>query len=223
MEHPSATSLNEDCLVAWLFGSHTAFLPIIRQTLNQLWQALALPPRCRVRYGLRDPFVLDRESDPDIDVLVWDPDSPNLATAIECKRIKVTADAFRTGLPGKMTQLQKGAHQTKRLLKLGFSRVFLLPIIVTDGRERTQYNAFFRGPVPELINTIHGYPALRDVPSEVGIGFVHMVQILDKPIDHAAQIFVHTSRPAAPQGQAKRITDGVVALGLEGTHHDLAF
>ena len=97
----------------------------------------------------------------------------------------------------------------------------MLPIVVTDGRFRAQYNVFFRGADPALVDVIQSHPALQGLAAEMGLAFVEVVQILDKPFDMAAGVFTRLARRATPQAQARTITSSIARLPADGIVHDL--
>jgi hypothetical protein len=86
----------------------------------------------------------------DIDILLCPLLQPDLATAIQVKRIKVSASALRTGQPNKLSGLKKGVEQTNLLADLGFHQVYFYVFIVVDSRELNVGKFAFEGATKEI-------------------------------------------------------------------------
>jgi hypothetical protein len=71
----------------------------------------------------------------DVDVLLYSPAQPRIATAIEVKKIKIGARAFRNGSPNKLGQLSEAVRQANKLANAGFSQVYLYVFVVVDSRK----------------------------------------------------------------------------------------
>lgn len=90
----------------------------------------------------------------DIDVLRFPVGQPELATAIQAKRIKVSAKSLRTGQPNKLSDLSEGIRQTNHLSDLGFHQVYLYLLIEVDSRERNAGKFSFDGSTMEVKSLI---------------------------------------------------------------------
>jgi hypothetical protein len=86
----------------------------------------------------------------DIDILCCPMLRPDLATAIQVKRIKVSADALSTGQPNKLSGLKKGVEQSNLLADLGFHQVYFYVFIVVDSRELNVGKFAFVGSTKEI-------------------------------------------------------------------------
>lgn len=121
--------------------------------------------------------ALGREGD--IDILVVHSSRPDLATAIQVKRIKVQANTFRSGSPNRLSALDELRRQTNVLVELGFAQVFCFAIVVVDSREHNRGEYRFDGLTAALRKTIEGLSS--------NAGFVHyeLVQPVDDVPLHA--------------------------------------
>lgn len=184
----------------WLFAES--------QGRRLLIPKLDLSPTSYSVFSVRDPVVRSGDGPPgDIDVLVIDPDAPQHATAIECKRLKVRAGTFETLLPGKLQGLRKGVHQANGLLAMGFHRTFLAILVVTDGRERDAFNFAFRGLTPELVRAVDTFPDRERLEDAVGLVFIEITQPIDKDIALASDIGVRVLRHPMGQQQPADLDD----------------
>jgi hypothetical protein len=86
----------------------------------------------------------------DIDILRCPLLRPDLATAIQVKRIKVSATALSTGQPNKLSGLKKGVEQSNLLADLGFHQVYFYVFIVVDSRELDVGKFAFAGATKEI-------------------------------------------------------------------------
>jgi hypothetical protein len=87
----------------------------------------------------------------DIDILAVNPLSPNLATAIQVKRVRVSDKSFaQGGKPNKLNEISKLNRQASLLVELGFWQVFAFVFVVIDSRIRNLGRYAFDGLTPEL-------------------------------------------------------------------------
>lgn len=86
----------------------------------------------------------------DIDILRCPALRPDLATAIQVKRIKVSANALDTGQPNKLGGLKKGVEQSNLLADLGFHQVYFYVFIVVDSRELNAGKFAFAGSTTKI-------------------------------------------------------------------------
>jgi hypothetical protein len=120
----------------------------------------------------------------DVDVLLWNPDRPHEAAAIEAKRIKVKAATFETGKPNKLNALKKARLQANDLEKLGFAYVFLFVIVVVDSRSLLEGREIsYDGPTPEVNNKIDEAISThtRTLHPRVGVLEHRFIQSMDTP------------------------------------------
>lgn len=202
MQAPSVIEPDESAVVEWLFRSS----PVIRP----LFGTLSLPVDSTLGVCVQEPVLIQGERPGDVDVLSCDAETPHLATAIECKRVKVPAHAFATGLPNKLGDIRKGVNQATALAAHQFHRTILLIIAQVDGRERA--GPFWaRGLTPELLGMIRKHESLSDLPPEVGVALVELTQPADKPIFDAGAVPMKLLVPAAGVVQPAPLTNRIRA------------
>lgn len=206
MEAPAATDIEEARLVRWMFGEEGSLVCPIREEIRVGRWAKTLFEVPTVE------LVPEAAGPGDIDVLLIEGPSHERAIAIEAKRIKIPPHAFRTGRPGKISGLKQGVAQANLLQRLGFSRAYLLIAIVTDGREREEFNFAFRGPPLEMMREIEGFGGAAALHPEVGLGFVYVTQPVDKDIQWAGAIGVSMARHSQEREQSASITEALVRL-----------
>ncbi len=205
MQAPSATSLNETPLCRWLFGA----FPSSRLLADELGFA---PGCCPLFEVPTTSLIPDARGPGDIDVLVSSAKRPEAAIAFEAKRVKISAGAFDTGLPGKLSDLRHGVQQANLLHALGFHRSYLLVIIVTDGRQRADFNFASRGPTSELVSIVDGFRDRDRLDPHVGIAFIEVTQPVDREIESAGAIGVRVARDAVKLPQPVTLTNAVGEL-----------
>jgi hypothetical protein len=73
----------------------------------------------------------------DVDILLSVPGSPELATAIEVKRVKVSGKPLKIN---KLGEVRKGVQQANALSTLGFFQVYFYVLVLVDSRELNDGN-----------------------------------------------------------------------------------
>jgi len=116
----------------------------------------------------------------DVDILLCAKNQPNLATAIEVKRVKVGPSAFLRGRPNKLHEFDKGVRQANLLAQVGFSQVYLFVLVVVDSREQNT-GISYDGPTSDLQGIIRKTISTKDLVQRVGLMYYELVQ----PMDHA--------------------------------------
>jgi hypothetical protein len=89
---------------------------------------------------------------------------------------------------------------------LGFSRVVLSVLVVTDGRSRGEFNFAFRGPTGEIIGKINRAFDLTDLHGDIGVARIEIVQPVDKDFTLAGGIGGRFLRDPAPREQSASLT-----------------
>jgi hypothetical protein len=202
MQEENATIIEEKQLIRWLF-TECALTASVFEQLN-------LSRGARVAFDVAEPIINSHLGFPgDIDVLVYQYLKPEMTTAIECKRVKIKASTFETLKPNKLSALERGVEQTNGLVRIGFHVCWLLAIIVTNGRERIDFNFASRGPTPELVKIINAFPGREKLLGEVGLAFFELTQPLDKPIEAAGGIGFRIVRNPIPRIQDEKLTSRI--------------
>lgn len=210
MEAHSVTEIAEEALCRQLFIDPTFSQPLLRELRVEATSLLALStPTTRIAPNAKGPG--------DIDVLISATPHHENALAIEVKRVKVGAEAFHTGMPGKLQNLRRGVQQANLLAQLQFSRAMLLIVVVTDGRERDGLNFAFRGAETRALRqAIDGFPGREKLAPKVGLAFVELTQPIDKDIADAGGIGIRIARPPTMVTQPESLSSAVRALFKQG-------
>jgi hypothetical protein len=124
----------------------------------------------------------------DVDALVYTSGAAQLAAAYEFKRVKIMPHTFETVMPNKLGEFSKAVHQANSLARIGFSRVVLAILLVTDGRERSEFNFAFRGATTELLRRVDSAFDLSELHPDVGVFRIEIVQPMDKDVTLAGGI-----------------------------------
>ena len=201
-----ATEIDEYGLVDFL-----AIHPIVR-------------PKLLTAFGLADQVQIYRRIDTnsyfpgvkspgDIDLLLVPLDSPGRTIAIEVKRVKITEQTFIGSPPGKAKAVRKGIAQVGALHDLGFHQTYLMIIVVTDGRSRSEFNFAGKVATPVMLDQVQEMAGLGDL-GDTGIGIVvaHIIQPVDKPIHKAGMVGIGILKQAAVREQSAQSSEAVAQL-----------
>ena len=135
-----------------------------------------------------------------------------MTTAIEVKRIKVGASAFRSGQPNKLHEFEKGVRQANLLAAVGFSQVYLYVIVVIDSREQNASRITYDGPTPELRHTIRSAISIAGLESRIGLEHHEFVQPMDSAPLGLGTYFGHLDRIAQTAQQPTALTEWVAQV-----------
>lgn len=169
---------------------------------------------------LRVPFAELATPKPpggDVDAVLLPAGDAGRAVAYQVKRVKVSDTTFHTLMPGKLGEIRKAVQQANATLSLGFSRVVLAVLVVTDGRSRAEFNFAFRGPTGEIMGTIHRALDLTDLHQDIGVVRIEITQPIDKDFTLAGGIGGRYIRDPAPRDQSASLT---VALQRYAASHE---
>ncbi len=147
----------------------------------------------------------------DVDILLMPPAQPELATAIEVKRVKVGQQAFKTGMPNRLANLREGLDQANRLAALGFHRVFFYILIAIDSRDNNQGKWVYAGITPELLGTIRSAYDIRSLDPRVGVVEAEFAQPVDREPFLSGTVGWNFVRHAISADQNPSITQWVSA------------
>lgn len=196
----SATGEPEKRIASWIFMEQ----PMAR---NLILSELALADPCRLKLGVAEPVVQNRNAKPgDVDVLIFQQDQPHKAVALECKRVKVRAGVGAEDRVNKLQDIADGVQQVNALREMGFHRTYFALLIVVDGRHRIKYNTLCRGPSTQTMRQIYDFPLRGDLHPKVGVAFIQIIQPTGKSINEMASIGICVDRNAVPQEQSTDLT-----------------
>lgn len=145
----------------------------------------------------------------DVDLLLVDKLNIRESTAIQIKRIKVSENAFHTGMPNKLGDVQKGARQANLLAELGFYQVYLYLFIVVDSRIRNIGQYSYEGLTPQLRSTLRAEITTSALLRRVGMIEFEFTQPMDSPPLGVGTYGGSLVRLAEPHSQAPEVTGWV--------------
>ncbi len=153
----------------------------------------------------------------DVDILVVPPGSPQLAAAVQVKRIKVDAEGLETDRPNNLGSLKTGVRQTNLLANLGFHRVYLFVIVVVDSRARNAGRVGYEGLSPQLDAKISGWISPAGLAARAGLFHLEIVQAMDigGPLESGTS-GVRQLKPAEPIAQSPDVTAWISQLESRG-------
>ncbi len=152
----------------------------------------------------------------DVDILLVVPGRPDLATAIQVKRIKAGAAAIRTGRPNKLYELKKGVRQANVLARIGFLQVYLYVFVVVDGREQNAGRISYDGLSPELRSLIGQVISPSGLDQRAGLIHYEFVQPMDDEPLGIGTYGGHLVRLAESMAQPPEVTTWVAQLTTAG-------
>jgi len=147
----------------------------------------------------------------DIDAVIFPADRIEFATAFEFKRVKVQAHTFLTRMPGKLGELKKGVRQANGLQRMGFHRIVLAVLVVTDGRERTKFSFIFRGASATILQDVDSAIDLSELHDDVGAFRLEIIQPLDRDITLSGGITGKAHRIGRTRQQSEQLTQALGA------------
>lgn len=198
----SATIYPEQRIISWLFNMHEA--------RNLILSELRIGKDCLFRFGVTEPVIKNRNSKPgDVDILLCPQKQPNKAIAIECKRVKVKAISSVNDKINKIEGVGNGVIQANSLRSIGFYQTYIAIFIISDGRERREFNTLSRGAAPSTFSRIYDFPLRDGIDSEVGVMFVEIVQPTGKRIDRMGKVAVCVDQYAKYQEQPTELTSRI--------------
>ena len=145
----------------------------------------------------------------DIDILVVDPMQPEFATAIQVKRVKVSARTFQTGRPNRLAAMAELHRQTSLLVELGFWQVFSYAFVMVDSREQNQGEYTFDGLTSELRATIASAITTTGLHASAGLIQFELTQPMDDSPLGTGTFFSRSLRMPTVQQQPERVTTWV--------------
>lgn len=142
----------------------------------------------------------------DIDILLVPPSRPESSTAIQVKRVKVSASTFTTNAPNKLTELRKLKNQANPLARIGFWQVYCFVLVVVDSRNNNAGVFSYEGLTPLLRAKIDKAISLEALTERVGLVHFEFVQPIEDPPLGAGTFFAHPKRMAQPTTQSAVVT-----------------
>jgi hypothetical protein len=154
----------------------------------------------------------------DVDLVAYPGSDTHLAAAYEFKRVKISSHTFHTGKPNKLAELSKAIQQANALARLGFNRVVLAVLLVTDGRERTEFNFAFRGATNDLLRTVESAIHMSDLHKDVGVCRFEVVQPIDREFTLSGGIGIRALRIPKVRRQPDELTSQIEHYASRTAH-----
>jgi hypothetical protein len=190
---------------------------------GQLVKKLLADPYWRARlFGLagfpRDPVVRDEVDlagvpggvKGEVDVLLCRPGRPDLAVAVEVKRIKFDAWDIERGSPKKLHEIGKAYEQANRDAGVGFAQVYLYVIVVVDSRElNIGKKQSYEGLSNDHRGLVRRALPLVGLDARVGLFEVELAQTVDNPPLWPSTWGGELRRNAQPTIQTPELTEWV--------------
>jgi hypothetical protein len=151
----------------------------------------------------------------DADIILFSPEHPDRAVAIEVKRIKFGISALRSGgRPNKLHEYEKAIEQANRLHKAGFWKVYLYAITVVDAREQnaSKQNSeklVFDGLSMRLRSLVASVVNTNGLNANVGLCELDFTQTMDCEPFAVGTHGLHLIRRSAEQTQTQEFTKWV--------------
>ena len=209
MTHKSIADIHEHEFIERLIGD-----PLDREALLGI-RGLPDDPLIFTQVLLNDaplPAKRRRWSGEDVDIFLHARNRPDEATAIQVKRIKVSAKAFRNQSPNKLPGFKKGVEQANLLADIGFFQVYLFVLVAVDSREHNRGEVSYDGPTNELRRVIETTIRPDKLLDRVGLLHLEYVQPMDySPLSvGAGGSDLRQSATAVPQ--AAELTEWVAGV-----------
>jgi hypothetical protein len=204
------TELVEAELIQW----------IVTQAKARVFNDLGLPESAFHRSAVVDPFY--RPTEGDLDLVLWNSAKPQLAVAVECKRVKVTTlDGFYDKV-NKLNDVAEGVRQANRLYKkFPFFQTYLMVMTALDASLQEEANLPCRGASarrsPDYGETrtlprIIYFPEHDALDRNIGIIFVEFVQSSGVSFAECGSLGVYVHRAAQPREQLEDVTNRLLTL-----------
>lgn len=195
------TSINESDITRWLLQKGS--------TRSLIFEELNIPETAKAQVEIQQPFIRDVNSKPgDIDILICDSNNPTDSIAIECKRVKVKPETFSTGQIGGLRSVRKGVEQVNALAeKYTFARVYLMVIVQVNGKERNDFNQFFRGATKNQKERIYSVPLDQGINAKVGIIFLEIIQVTNRPFEKNGYVGLSLPKLASKRKQLSELSE----------------
>lgn len=198
----SVTEMNEDQIVKWLFKNSSFYNFFVEQFFEN-------PKNVKTFFNLESPFTEKSKKPGDIDILLVDKDSPEKTIAFECKRVKALSSISESPKVNGIAKIKGGVTQVQFYKKLGFHQIYLMIILLDDGRHYNSPNIIFRNTDAEHLNNLYNIPINLLKDDGIGVVFVRVSQILGKHINLAGKIGFCIDKEATHYSQLDSLTDKI--------------
>ena len=204
------TFSSEDEVVTWLMNNGD----FRRMLLEKLFPLAS--SHIAYHCGVKEPITIPNKMPGDIDILLYEKHNENKAIGIECKIIKSESRAHQTPKINKITSVhKKGTQQANGYAEIGFSRVYLLIVILDDGRHYKNPNFIFRSTPSEFLEELYGFDWNSRLNEDIGIIYVYVYQFTTNHINQTKGLGLQIERDAKGRVQDEVLTAKIKSLTTE--------
>lgn len=173
-----------------------------------------------IRCGVTRPVIADPSKKPgDIDLLICDGSRPQQTIAIQAKRVKIRANQRMN----KLGNITDAVLQANLQREMGFHRNYLVVLVITDGRSRTENNVVFRGPTVETFGRIYDFTRNQSLHDDVGLIFIELTQPTGRSFRRMYDVGICIDKEARPVSQSATLTNRIRELmELNGVNPNVA-
>lgn len=184
---------------------------VIQFVIKQLWSILFEKIRAKehTRILYNEKKIIKNK---DLDILLIDPQTPENAIVIECKRIKVLIEVNQNEKINKVEDLRELVGQVNDRIKRGFHKVYLTVLIVCDGRNKIANNTLFNHASTKTLDSIYNHRYLNKLDPKAGILFLEPSQLTAKDYNSQSGCGIYEMRKPIPQKQTKELTEKIISL-----------
>ncbi|GAA4275714.1 MULTISPECIES: hypothetical protein [Flavobacteriaceae] len=197
---------SEDATVNWLMDNND-FRKMLFENL--------FPASNSVKYhcGIKEPVTVPNKMPGDIDILLFEDGKPENTIGIECKIVKSESSENKPPKINKVNSVQKkGTQQANGYGEIGFSRVYLMVILLDDGRHYKNPNVMFRSTPTEWLDELYGFDWDSRLDSDIGIIYTHVNQFTSNHINQTKGLGLRVERKAVTKQQDEGLTEKIQSL-----------
>ena len=163
--------------------------------------------------GVKEPITTPNIMPGDIDIILYEQGKEQNAVGIECKIVKSESRKNQSPKINKVASVQKkGTIQANGYAELGFSRVYLLVILLDDGRHYNNPNVMFRTTPSEWLNELYGFDWQTRMNDNIGIIYAHVNQFTSNHINQTNGLGLRFEREAIYIKQDMNFTEKIHSL-----------
>ncbi|MEH6765823.1 MAG: hypothetical protein V7655_15060 [Aequorivita antarctica] len=196
---------NEEDVINWLMNNND-----FKQMLfENLFSKTSVIHHC----GVKEPITVPKKKPGDIDILLYKEGDERNAVGIECKIVKSESLENQSPKINKITSVQKkGIKQADGYIKIGFSRVFLMVILLDDGRHYKNPNFIFKTTPTEELKELYNFDWNSKMNEDVGIIYVYVNQFTSNHINQTKGLGLRIEREAKQKIQDESLTGKIKGL-----------
>ena len=157
----------------------------------------------------QEPFLKKSNSSKpgDLDLILFDPEIPDKAVALEVKRVKFKTHEDQSVTTNREKLISEGITQVNEYLKIGFNKTYLLVILLDESWQQAKPSSIFKESglenAPKLINP----DVLRNLNKNIGLIYMGVRQITSQSVLLNTRVDIRTIQDAIEMDQDVRITE----------------